>query len=359
MEKVLLGCLLSLILGTVTRAQKPSQGISKEEKQAIIEAKAKFLKTFKKTQKSLPNQAKKEEKLLDTRPVSIPKTLLPFFPEGTDRNKTIGLSNPCMKKSSALEMAKLRAKVMKAVKANCKVRYVADLYTSDLNSENLPLTSSLWEGYGEISTTFDFKDQSLMLVDSHYNHFGEALIRGVSKGVTKSTEYNRDGDVKVTISFYHKRNRKGDRKVNLRHYDYKVKKCSSDDSIQVIDTYSLVQTPFGVKVQSSWYGNQLPQCNKYFRYNTAKKYNSDLGNLGKYSLSMGLWAAYFRSLVDRIIVGAQKAALKSKSVKESTQNEFESLIRSVTKRRYHINSQKIILKNNRLFTDFSLKTQQF
>jgi len=315
--------------------------IPDETRREIVKDKQAFMETFNKEQKQLARQTESGKRVLDTRPAHIPNSMLSFQNE----SNALGISNACLNKNKAFKMAKYRALATAALQRACTVKYVSDHYATEEKNKSGKLSRNTWEEYGKIKASFRWEPHTLKVIDSHYTVYDEGLVKVSLPPPMLSNK--KANSLKVTLDVYHRRNQIGNQQQDQWKYELQLA-INQANKPNFNSYYSLDQTPKEQDISCKWKGQKDSTCQAYFLYRPKNQFRDTANHNIQYSLDNGLWAAYFKSMANKLILTSQQEAKKLKNLQQSYDKDFENLSRSIASDNFKISLSRLSIINNNL-----------
>jgi len=88
----------------------------------------------------------------------------------------IGVSDPCMRKYSALRLATLRAKALFALLTHSSIRGMSDYYVNDKDIKTGEVTASVYQEYSNIIGKIIFNNKDFVVLKDTVTYYKEAIV---------------------------------------------------------------------------------------------------------------------------------------------------------------------------------------
>lgn len=342
---IIQGCLLGFAHGIIAQ----NQAVSKQSTIDLIQDKQEYMETFNKEQHQLGRQQGEQPSFVDTRPAYVPRYFLNLNKGASANNFVLGISDPCLDTLVALKMAKYRALAIGGLLKQCSIQYISDYYQNETTNVANPSSKNTWEEYGAISSTVAYEPQDLKSVQTHFTRYEEGMARLNIAAIDPSPSEERH-TLNTKVDVYHIRKQVGNHHKDQWKYDLKIS-LKNDTTKKVIHRYTLVHTSEGRKITSTWKGRQDSLCSAYFLYRIKPPPKDTASMKTTHSLNNGLWAAYFRSIINHLLHSTHQKAKKIKNVQQDYNENYEDLSRLVARDYYQLQLNNLTIIDNRLQTD--------
>ena len=218
----------------------------------------------------------------------------------------IGVSDPGMRKDSALLLATLRAKALCSLLTHSAIHGMSDYYVNDKDIKTREITASVYQEYSNIESKITFNNNDFVVLKDTLTFYKEAIVlaslrlgRALS---TDTTMIQGQGEVSGTFTVRNnKRSVISRMELAFKEYDptkptgssfyYTAKKYNKQ--MKIISDYS------GIKLQDN------PAL--VFYQATANDTHSGKKVPISNTLQYGLWYAYYSSLMRTLVFESQGA----------------------------------------------------
>jgi len=309
-----------------------------------------FESTFQKELDQLEEPSERD--YVDTRPAELPPAMID---QAGASSQYLGISDPCMDKKKAIETARMRALAVMGLCRQVTARYVADYYTNQQQSgSNAYNTSSKWEEYGKLQSTFRFNPAHIAVIDTYITKYNEALV--TIDHSEKDASVQMTDTMTIEAGVYHMEQQAGNSMESLWQLAVRMEHGTGGKDNTWTNHYTLKEAGKSLRVVSR-YGNQQHQiCPQYYQYKI-KGQADTVGKKSSHSLAKGLWGGYVSALMRSIIKQANEDAERIKVLGEMYRQNYEDLSRSVTKDAYTLTNISLHIKGSRIAIKSSVNQQ--
>ena len=282
-------------------------------------------------------------------PASLPEWLSNIPESNINTIYTVGISDPGMEASEALQLAVLRAKIISALLIQPKISSITDNYSTEKQSTTSDQFTTKYVNYYRILASLNGSPGQFELIDQYVTSFNETIV--LMKYYNSIAHGSVVDSVMLKIDYYQaERQRKNRFEFEEKCEVYGLsKQNNSDEEINLFYYYFRAVNQF-YEIVSRYNGEDLDFPRNIFRYQGLA--GSDMkkeDNLNfSYKLTYGLWKAYLEALLQSFTVANVNSGISVGSLGDTYSSTMHNLSREVSESDPVFRIKGFEVNNNRL-----------
>ncbi len=288
-----------------------------------------FIENFQTTsQNNNPNN------LVNTTPCYLPGWMLNPPKATNDNLYIIGISDPGMDSTTAIELAVLRAKTIIALLNNSNIKNVTDYY-SNIQSQT---HKNMFEYYSQIFASYNVGNETI--IKKFYTKYNEAIVL-INIPANDTTLFAKDS-ITLNCELYKmdmnmEYGTQYEAMFNINTKKYNDDTCSNSH-------YVLTEVNGNNDVLTEYLNNKITIPNYYFNYKFSENDSSNI----QLKADTGLWKEYIKSILLKILNLSQINSVKIKTLAEDYSSIYEKMTREISNNNLQFNIDAIQITNNKL-----------
>ncbi len=322
--------------------------------QQIDEDKQKFQKTFQEElNKTYEDMQSHHLHSFITGPEELPSWF--FNPPSSSQNYvyTIGISDPGMKKPTAIKLAVLRAKGILTMFQDASFRIVRDYYMNEQINKQFEVSQALFKEYGELHSNMNIIKSRFHLLDTHFTKYQEALVIGKYK-----IDHNnlKDLDTYQSINIYGELY-SGNFQVDngYTHQELYKYNITQRDSINIESKYTYKRKNNTINFQSHFQDSTFTNPYTHYHYLTNDTITQETSQNIITEIKAGLWAAFINNIYQLIDNNIQGKESVIKTTSDVYNQNNEELQRTINRNNIRCNLQNIKITSKGLAVNLNFK----